>query len=409
MTGFAQNDKVCQRNIFNMSSNNQDINLVSPAPPPDLSGQVLGAGGLLYYIAIEQIPGVGSILAKRLIAYCGSAEAVFTEKQKSLQKIPGVGDMLSREIVQQNVLQRAEQELKYIEKNNIAALCYTDDNYPERLRQCEDSPVVLFVKGNINFNQQKFISIVGTRRATNYGHEICNHIVAQLAERGHKVVIVSGLAYGIDICAHRAALQNKLETVAVMATGLDKIYPSTHASYAKQITEQGACVSDFLSGTPLDRKNFLKRNRIIAGLSDATLIVESGAKGGALVTADIAMSYNRDVLAVPGRVNDSFSEGCNALIKQNKAALVESAADIEYALGWSTEGAPKIPKQLPLFHELTEEEQLIVNTLKKVETENIDTLSYATNIPMARLSSILLNLEFSGIVKTLPGKQYALK
>ena len=364
---------------------------------------------LKYYIALEQIQGIGSILAKRLVAYCGSAEAVFSEKQKNLQKIPGVGNILSREVVQQNILQRAEQELKYIEKNNIIALSYTDPNYPERLRQCDDGPVVLYVKGCIEFNQQKFISIVGTRRATTYGYETCSAIVAQLAERGHKIVVVSGLAYGIDICAHRAALQNGLETVAVMATGLDKIYPSAHANYARQILEQGAWVSDFISATLLDRKNFLKRNRIIAGLSDATIIIESGIKGGALITADIAASYNRDVLAVPGRVNDSASNGCNALIKQNKAALIENALDVEYALGWMNEEKKTLSKQLPLFQDLSDEEQLIINALKETENENIDTLSYLTNIPMARLSPLLLNLEFNDFIKTLPGKQYTLK
>ena len=364
---------------------------------------------LKYYIALEQIQGVGSILAKRLIAYCGSAEAVFSQKQQALEKIPGVGSMLAREIVHQTALQRAEQELKYLEKHHILALCYTDNNYPERLRQCDDGPTVLFVKGNVCFNQQKFISIVGTRHATPYGNEVCKNIIAQLASHDQKIVIVSGLAYGIDICAHRAALQNGLETIAVMATGLDKTYPTAHKTYAHQISEQGACVSDFLSGTDLDRKHFLKRNRIIAGLSDATLIVESGIKGGALVTADIASSYNRDVLAVPGRVGDTYSEGCNALIRQNKAALVETANDIEYILGWENTLEQTVPTQFSLFNNLSDEEQIVLDVLKKTESENIDIISSATNIPMARLSSILLNMEFNGIVKTLPGKQYAIK
>lgn len=361
---------------------------------------------LKYYIAIELIPGVGSILAKRLIAYCGGAEAVFKSKQNSLQKIPGIGNILAREISTQQVLARAEKELLFIEKHGIETYCYTDSRYPERLRQCEDAPVIFFSKGKINFNNNKFLSVVGTRHATPYGQNICEKIIGGLAERGHQTVIVSGLAYGIDICAHRAALQHQLPTIAVMATGLNKIYPATHTATAKQIVEQGALVTDFTSDSELDRKNFLQRNRIIAGLSDATLVIESRVKGGALVTADIAMSYNRDVLACPGRVGDTASEGCNALIRMNKAALVQSAEEIEYALGWESRTRPK---QLPLFTELTEEEQIIVNILKQTEQEAIDNLSYQSNIPVGHLSALLLGLEFKDIVKNLPGKQYMLR
>ncbi len=361
---------------------------------------------LKYYIAIELIPGVGSVLAKRLIAYCGGAEAVFRSGQRHLQKIPGIGSSLSREIGTQQVLKQAEEELRFIEKYHIDALCYVDPRYPERLRQCEDGPVVLFSKGKVDFSRSKFLSVVGTRHATAYGTAVCEKIIGGLAERGHQVVIVSGLAYGIDICAHRTALQHGLDTVAVMATGLHQIYPSSHTAVAKQITQQGACVSDFTSGAVLDRNNFLKRNRIIAGLSDATLVVESRAKGGALVTADIAGSYNRDVLACPGRAGDTASEGCNTLIRLNKAALVQNAEEVEYALGWESAGAPK---QLPLFDNFTEEEQVIINALKNNGQTGIDTLSYQTDIPAARLSALLLGLEFKDILKSLPGKQYMLR
>ena len=366
---------------------------------------------LKYYIATTLIPGVGSILAKRLIAYCGSARTVLTSTRGVLQKIPGIGSLLANEIAthQQQALTQAGQELLFIEKNNIKAYCYTDNEYPERLRQCEDSPVVLFVKGNIDLNRTKFLSVVGTRQSTPYGQMNCEKIIGRLAERGHNPVIVSGLAYGIDICAHRAALQNKLDTVAVMATGFDKIYPSSHAAIARQILEHGAWVSDFISGTPLDRKNFLKRNRIIAGLSDATIVIESRVKGGALVTADIAMSYNRDVLALPGRTGDLASEGCNALIKQNKAALIETVADIEYVMGWEqkTNNAPA--RQTTLFYELSNEEKQIVDTLKECDTIGMDALSYHTGIAIGRLSSLLLQMEFKDIIKNLPGKQYTLK
>jgi DNA processing protein len=366
---------------------------------------------LKYYIALTLIPGVGSILAKRLISYYGSARVVLTSSRGVLQKTPGIGSVLAGSIAaeQSQALKQAEQELLFIEKNRIKTYYCGDKDYPNLLRQCEDAPVVLFVKGDIDLNRERFLSVVGTRQATPYGQMNCEKIIGQLAERGHNPVIVSGLAYGIDICAHRAALQNKLDTVAVMATGLNKIYPSAHMATARQILEQGAWASDFTSDTQLDRKNFLKRNRIIAGLSEATLVIESRIKGGALITADIAMTYNRDVLAVPGRTGDLASEGCNALIKQNKAALIESAADIEYALRWK-QPTDKVPaKQLTLFNDLSREEQQIFTRLKEQDTVGIDTLSYQTNIVIGQLSALLIKMELKGIVKNLPGKQYTLK
>jgi DNA processing protein len=366
---------------------------------------------LKYYIAIGQVPGVGPILAKRIIAYCGGVAAVFREKKVALQKIPGVGAMLAQGIVNQQVLLQAEKECAFLEQYGLKGLCYTDAAYPERLRQCEDAPIVLFVNGTIDFNQQKILSIVGTRHATPYGLKWCESIVGQLVEHGHAPVIVSGLAYGIDICAHKAALQHNLPTVAVMATGLDKIYPSLHRPTAKKIVEQpgSALVTDFVRGTKPDRSNFVRRNRIIAGLADATLVVESGEKGGALITAEMAVSYNRDVLALPGRITDLYSKGCNALIRKNKAALVETLADIEYALGWEQSCTAVKERQLPLFVTLTEEEQKIVGILKDKPAETIDTLSRLTEMAMPRLSALLFNMEMKEIIRTLPGKQYALK
>jgi len=363
---------------------------------------------IMYYIAIELIPGIGSTLAKRLIAYCGSAQAVFTAKHNSLQKIPGIGVLLSKEITSQQVLKLAEKEVEFIRKHRIDAYCYADDNYPDRLRQCDDGPVVFFSKGNIDFNRSKFLSIVGTRHATAYGQAVCEKIIGGLAELGHEAVIVSGLAYGIDICAHRAALSHRLDTVAVMATGLDKVYPGSHAGTARQIAEHGALISDFISGTELDRKNFLKRNRIIAGISDATLVIESKSKGGALITADIAQSYNRDVFAVPGRSGDPCSAGCNNLIRQNKAALVQNAEELEYLLGWEKNSAQQ-NVQLPLFSDFSEEEQRIIEILRNKDSESIDVISYRTDIPVGKLSSLLLGLEFKDVVKSLPGRQYLLR
>jgi DNA processing protein len=365
---------------------------------------------LKYKIGIEMIPKIGSINAKKLIAYCGGVEAVFKQSKKALLKIPGIGDCLATEISNQKVLSIAEKEIEFIEKFNIKPLFYLDDEYPERLRQCEDSPIVLFVKGKstISFNQEKYISIVGTRKATDYGKKVCEELISGLVDKGYSPVIVSGLAYGIDITAHKAALKHNLLTLAVLGHGLDIIYPISHRNTAKEIFETGALLTDFPSKTKFDRNNFIKRNRIIAGLSDATIVVESGAEGGALITADLANSYNREVFAVPGMVGAKYSEGCNQLIKSNKAALVETANDIEYFLGWEPKNIRKQPKQIVLFSEFTEDEKKIVEFLRGVDQESIDIISIKIQIPVSKISSLLLNLEFAGVVKCKPGKVYSL-
>jgi DNA processing protein len=363
---------------------------------------------LKYYIAIELIPNVGSITAKKLIAGCGSIEAVFSEKKSAISKILGIGDILANSIFSKRdeALKIAENEIKFIEKNEIKTFVYTEKGYPKRLLNCDDSPVVFFAKGDVDFNAAKILSVVGTRKATDYGIELCEKIIADLAVT-HQPVIVSGLAYGIDVCAHKAALQNKLKTIAVMATGLNTIYPAQHRNIAVQIIRQGALITDFTSQAAFDRKNFLSRNRIIAGLADATVVVESGRKGGALVTANISVSYNRDVLTCPARIGDEYSAGCNWLIKTNKAALIEDIKDIEYVLGWTS----KIdePRQLPLLDALNEKEMLIINYLKKNDTATIDNILHETKIPMSQLSAMLLTLEFGGYIKSLPGKSYTLK
>lgn len=356
------------------------------------------------------IPKVGSINAKKLIAYCGGVEAVFKEKKNALTKIPGIGDAVAKEVVNQKILEKAEQEIEFIEKFGIKTFFYLDPEYPERLRQCDDGPIVLFVKGKkeINFNCEKYISIVGTRKATDYGKKICEEIISTLAQKGYTPVIVSGLAYGIDIAAHRAALKNDLQTIAVLGHGLDTIYPTSHRNVAKDIVETGALVTDFPSKTNFDRNNFIKRNRIIAGLSAATIVVESDIEGGALITADIANSYNREVFAVPGNAGSKYSSGCNQLIKANKAALIESADDVEFLLGWEPINIKKPPKQIALFSEMNEHEQKIVDYLKGVEQESIDIICIKTQMPVSKVSSLLLNLEFSGIVKSKPGKIFSL-
>lgn len=360
---------------------------------------------LKYKIAISLIPNIGDMRAKRLISYCGSAEAVFSEKKAALEKIPGIGEANAKAVLTQKVFKKVDEEIKFIQKNKITPLFYLDKEYPKRLTHCEDSPVLLYFKGNANLNSEKVISIIGTREATDYGKQLCEKLIADLAP--YNPIIVSGLAYGIDICAHKTAMDNNLTTVCGLGHGLDKIYPAVHRTYAEKMLENGGWLSDFTSGTTPDRENFPRRNRIVAGMSDATIVVESKVGGGSLITADIANSYNRDVFAFPGRVNDECSVGCNNLIKQNKAALIQSAADIIYIMGWEQK-LKKTSIQKQLFVELKPEEEILVNLLKEKESVNVDDLCLIAKMPMSKVSSLLLTLEFSGIVKSLPGKRYRL-
>lgn len=363
---------------------------------------------LAYKIAISLIPGIGPLTARNLIAYVGSVEGVFQEKEKNLMKIPGIGEVNAQRVVRQDVLEQARREVEFIQKNRIRTFFYLDNDYPTRLKNCSDSPIILYFKGNADLNQQRIISVVGTRNATNYGKEICDELIRNLSERNYPVVVISGLAYGIDVQAHKACLKYDIPTIAVFAHGLDKIYPSLHAPIAARMIENGGLITDFVSGINIDRQNFLRRNRIIAGLADATVVVESAEKGGALVTADIANSYNRDVFAFPGRTNDLYSKGCNKLIRFNEAALVENLTDIERIMNWDIKTKPNPAIQTALFIELTPEEQKLANLLKAGE-RFIDEITIETQFPMSKVSALLLGLEFKGIIVSLPGKMYRLK
>ncbi|OFX43665.1 MAG: DNA protecting protein DprA [Bacteroidetes bacterium GWA2_30_7] len=364
---------------------------------------------LKYKIAIDLIPGVGSINAKKLIAYAGSIDTVFSLKKAQLLKIPGIGESLANTIINNKpVIKRAEEEIQFLEKFNIQPYFYLDKDYPERLKNCIDSPIMLYSLGNIDFNTSKFISIVGTRKATDYGKQICKNIISELAKSFPDIVIVSGLAYGIDITAHKAALENNLKTIAVLGHGLDTVYPQSHKKYAISITKQGALLSEFMSNSKLDPSNFVRRNRIVAGISDATLVIESDIKGGALITAEIAGSYDRDVMAVPGKVGETYSRGSNFLIKSLRALLVENADDIANVMNWKKSSQSKSEEQKQLFVNLTPEEQPIFDLIRNNPNTNIDDLAYTLQLPIHKLSSILLNMEFSGYVKCLPGKVYIL-
>ncbi|MFA5046765.1 MAG: DNA-processing protein DprA [Paludibacter sp.] len=363
---------------------------------------------LKYKIGITLIKGIGPNLAKNLIAYVGSVEGVFSEKQSSLAKIPGIGEILSREIVAQNVLPRAEKEIEFIQKNKIKTYYYTDREYPFRLKECFDSPLLIYSKGNCDLNNGKFVGIVGTRNATETGKENCKKLISELAAFQQNTIIVSGLAYGVDICAHKAALDAGLPTIGVLGHGLDRIYPAVNRPTAAKMISDGALVTEYLSQTNPDRPNFVQRNRIIAGLCDAIVVVESAVRGGALITAEIANDYNRDVFAFPGRVNDEWSAGCNALIKNNKASLIESANDLCRFMNWEnkdTIGTQSV--QTAIFLDLSDEEQEIVSTLRQYsEGMQMNELAVMLAKPASKISSMLLEMEFKGVVKCLPGSVY---
>ncbi|MDR2026195.1 MAG: DNA-processing protein DprA [Prevotellaceae bacterium] len=360
---------------------------------------------LLYRIALTMIPGVGGITAKKLMAAFGSPQAVFEAPRTKLENILNVNSI--RSFDKDRILMQAKKELEFVKSNNVKTLFYTDDDYPLKLKLCDDAPAVLFVKGTVNLNNHKIISIVGTRNASNYGLSLCKKFIADLVAKGHRPVIVSGLAYGIDVCAHTSALSCGLDTVAVMGTPLNKVYPAPHENIARQIEKQGALVSEFATNTATTQGNFVSRNRIIAGLADVTIIVESSKKGGALLTANMALSYNRDVMAFPGRVGDEHSQGCNNLIKSNRAALLESVEDLEYQMNWSTKSR-SVQKQIE-FVNLTEPEQDILNLLKNRESETVDVISREVDIPLSELSAFLLNMEFAEYITALPGNRYAIK
>lgn len=362
----------------------------------------------LYQIALTQINGVGVMHARNLVQAMGGEEEVFKASSRKLESIPRISRRLIAEIRDAEVMRRAEKELAFIAKNNIRPFFYTDADYPQRLSNCIDAPVLLYAKGNSDFNAQKVVSIVGTRNATKNGQDFCQHFLKELAQQFPDLLIVSGLAYGIDICAHRAALQHGLPTVAVLAHGLDRIYPYTHRHTAIEMLQNGALLTEFPGGTKPDRHNFVRRNRIVAGMADAVVVVESGEKGGSLITADIADSYFREVFAVPGRTTDSFSAGCNRLIANNRAILLQNAEGFVQQMGWNTPAKQKPPKQRELFIDLNADEEKIFNVLNNVDSMQVNTLAIELDTPVSVLFMTLLELEMRNIVQALPGGVYKL-
>ncbi len=351
------------------------------------------------------IPSVGPVLARQLISYCGSIEAVFTEQKRILKTIPGIGEEIASQIIQSaSSLDTAEEELAVMEKEKISYVFFHDAEYPSRLRHIPDAPLVLYYKGNIDFNPERSIAIVGTRKPTVYGKAVTEEIIETIAP--YDVTIVSGLAYGIDITAHKHCLQTGVATVGVMGSGMGVIYPDAHSGVAHKMMDKGGIITEFTFHTGPDAVNFPMRNRIVAGICDVVVVVESGIKGGSMITAQLANDYNKDVVAVPGRKIDRSSSGCNYLIKNQQAHLVETGDDIVNLLSWNKKTKQQA-FQADLFVEMTEPEQKIYSLIVGSGEKDIDTLAYESKSTPGELASILLTLEFKGAIKSLPGKKYA--
>lgn len=359
---------------------------------------------LLYEVALTLVPGIGDVNGKKLVAYCGGAEAVFREKKKSLSKIPGIGEKTVDSILSQDVLSRAEKELDFADKYGIRILYYLNSNYPKRLQHCYDSPMVLYCSGYTDLNVAKIIGVVGTRNVTDYGKLMTDKIISELVD--DDVMVVSGLAYGVDTCAHIASVKNGLKTAAVLAHGLHTIYPPMNKNLAKRILEDGGCLlTEQISGVDPDRENFPKRNRIVAGMIDCLIVVESAAKGGALITAEIANTYDREVFAVPGRVGDIYSIGCNNMIKDNKASILLDADGLRSIMRWD-EDKKVVPKQMRMFREFSEDEKMVMNLFEENAVVYLDKIITETSFSPTKIASILLSLEFDGVLAALPGKRY---
>jgi len=351
-----------------------------------------------------KVEGVGDIVAKKLINHCGSAANVFNAKAQQLKSIDGIGDSLIKKLKEKTIFEKAAKEMEFIENEKINVLYYQNEDYPERLKHCIDGPVLLFASGNFNLKSRKLISIVGTREITSYGTAFCKKLIEDLAV--FNPVIISGFAYGVDIVAHQVALDHNLQTIGVLAHGLNQVYPKTHKKYVAKMEQNGGFLTEFWSNSNPEKENFVRRNRIVAGMSEATIVIESAEKGGSLITAIMANDYNRDVFAVPGRVTDKFSQGCNNLIKTQNANVMTSAADLVYVLNWELETKTVKSVQKQLFVVLDDDEQKIYDYLQKNGKQLMDGIALECGFPIFRISSLLLNMELKGVIRPLPGKLF---
>ena len=362
---------------------------------------------LLALLALQHTPNIGDITAKKLIAHCGSPSAIYKEKKHKIAHIERIGSTILKNLFDPIHRKEAEREWQYIQDNHIKYYTFFDPDYPANLKQIIDAPIIFFYNGNIDLKNKKTLSIVGTRQVTSYGRAFCEKFIEELSAL-EDLAIISGFAYGVDITAHKAAMNNGLQTIACLAHGLDIIYPASHKKYVSEVKNNGGFITEFWHKSKFDRKNFIGRNRIIAGLSDATVVIESALKGGSLVTADMAFSYDRDVFAIPGRADDTYSQGCNQLIKTDKARLITSAADLVYYMGWEIEETSAKPIAAELFVELSEEEEKIITYLKEHGKQTLDDLSRECSFPIHKLSNLLFQIEMKGIIRPLPGKVFAL-
>lgn len=367
----------------------------------------------LYAIALTRISYFNTATCLQLYRKLGSATAIMENRNNIKDVISDASPRLINALSDvSEALHRAEAELEFDNAHAIRPLTMTCDDYPERMRNCDDAPIVLFYRGNANLNQRRIVSVVGTRHCTAYGQDIINNFCRSLKELCPDVLIVSGLAYGVDICAHRNALKNGFDTVGVLAHGLDMLYPSAHRDTAKEMLSHGGLLTEFLTNTNPDKMNFVRRNRIVAGISDATIVVESAARGGSLITADIAQSYARDVFTFPGNVNSPYSEGCNKLIRDNKAALITCAEDFVNAMGWEQDNKVKEARakgiERQLFPELTAEETRIVELLQKNNDLQLNIIAVQTGLPIGCISALLFSLELKGVIKLYAGGVYHL-
>lgn len=368
---------------------------------------------VLYAIALTRLAGISLNTALHLYRELGSATAVYEHRLDMASVLPECSSRLEEAIRNwDDALHRAEAEMQFAERYGIQVLVMNSPYYPARLRECPDAPLVLYYKGTADLNQSHIISMVGTRRCTAYGQDLTRSFITRLQELCPQVLVVSGLAYGIDICSHRHALQCGLDTVGVLAHGLDKIYPQSHRDTASQMTRQGGLLTEYMSETNLDKGNFVRRNRIVAGISDATIVVESAAKGGSLITARIAQDYNRSVFAFPGAVGAKASEGCNSLIRDNSAALITSADDFATLMGWHTAAVRKKAERQgidrSLFPDLTAEEQSVADFLSSHGDNMLAAIAVGTNIPIGQLTAIMFQLEMKGVVKAMAGGSFHL-
>ena len=356
-------------------------------------------------LAFNFISGIGAVNAKNLISHCGGIEEVFSATKKQLIQIPGIGHIKAETILNTKAIELAKREYERIQKNEINTLFYLDEEYPPRLKNYDDSPAILYYKGNIDFSEKRTVAIVGTRKVTDYGSIQCENIIAGLLD--YDVIIVSGMAYGVDTIAHKKSVELDIPTVGILGHGMDTLYPISNRKLAQQMMDKGGLMSEFPLGTKPDRENFPKRNRIIAGLADVVLIVESAEAGGSMITAEYANNYFKDVFAIPGRTTDEYSVGCNNLIKNHKAHLCTSAEDITEIMRWSATSESSQQMVFPLM-ELDENEKSICEILKSNPNSGLDILHYQSKIPLTQLTAVLLNLEFKGLLKSLPGKKYIL-